>query len=479
MRKRFRMWTWLGVLLAFSLVAAACGDDSTSTPETVVVTSIVEVQVPGDTVEVEVPGETITVTETSIVEVEAMNPFEGTSVTVFGSESSDSEAGSHQAALDVFAASSGIDIQFTGARDFSDLINAQAAGGNPPDIAVFPQPGKIADFAREGFLVPLPDDVLAVANEFNSAAFMAFGNVDGVQYAIPQKADLKSLVWYQPAAFDAGGYAIPETWDELLALGDTMIADGVIPWCVGIQSGPATGWPFTDWVEDLMLRFHGGDVYDQWVNHEIPFNDARVTQVWNEILDLWNTPGAVFAAGGSIAATPFGDNGEPLVNGDCLMHRQASFYSAFLPDGTPIGPDGVDVFYFPRVGESKPVLGAGTLIAVFRDAPEVWEVAKYYASPAYADNRQRAANLSKGGGAVLSGFLSPNLGADLSLYQPLEQSMLEILANASVFRFDGSDLMPAAVGANSFWVEATSAVNGDKTIDEAMQAIEDSWLALE
>ena len=160
-----------------------------------------------------------------------------------------------------------------------------------------------------------------------------------------------------------------------------------------------------------------------------------------------------------------------------MMHRQASFFSAFFPDGTAFGPDGVDVFYFPSVQGDRPVLGAGTLVAAFRDAPEVWAVMDYYATPEYADNRQRIQKLLKSefGEPVLSGFLSPNLNADLGLYEPLEQSFLDILFNAEVVRFDGSDLMPAAVGAGTFWTEATSAVNGDKTVEEATQAIENSW----
>jgi len=229
-------------------------------------------------------------------------------------------------------------------------------------------------------------------------------------------------------------------------------------------------------VEDLMLRFHGADVYDQWVDHTVNFTDSRVEQVWNEVLDLWNTDGAVFAAGGTIAATPFGDNGQPLVDGKCLMHRQASFYSAFLPDGTVTGPDGVDVFYFPAVDPANaPVLGAGTLVTAFRDAPEVWEVMEYFSTSEYADERQKAQVARKGGGAVLSGFLSAANGLDTSLYQPLEQSFVGILAGADVVRFDASDLMPAAVGGGSFWTESTSAVNGDKSVADALAAIDASW----
>lgn len=472
MRRKRTLISYAGLLTALTLVAAACGDStSDQPPETVVVTSIVT----------ETITETVTSIVTEIVEVEAMNPFEGTSVTVFGPESGGAEEAAMIAALDLFAASSGIEVTYLGARDFSDQINAQAAGGNPPDIAVFPQPGKIADFAREGFVVPLPADTEAVMNDNFSSAWTAFGNVDGVQYAIPTKADLKSLVWYQPARFDAAGYSIPETYDELLTLTDTMIADGNTPFCIGIESGGATGWTFTDWVEDLTLRMQGADYYDQWVDHSIPFNNPEMVAIWEEVLNLWNKPGAVFAASGSIAATAFGDNGQPLVDGKCFMHRQASFYSAFLPEGTPAadGSEGaVDVFYFPGIGDEKPVLGAGTLVSSFRDAPEVWAVMEYFASAAYADARQRFQALGKGGAVtegVLSGFLSPNLGADLSLYTTLERSFLDILATADVVRFDGSDLMPSDVGAGTFWTEGTSAVNGDTTIQEALDAIEASW----
>ncbi len=482
-RKSIRIFA---LMAALALVAVACGDTAEAPPpETVVVTSIVtQIETVTETeVVTSVVTETETVTETVEVEVtvpvevevERENPLAGTTVTVFGPESSSTEAGAHQAALDIFAAQNGMTIQYTGHRGFSDLINAQAAGGNPPDIAVFPQPGKIADFAREGWLLPIPDDVLATMNENIGAAWNAFGNVDGVQYAIPTKADLKSLVWYRPADFAAAGYEIPTTWDDLKALTQQMIDDGNVPWCVGIESGSATGWAFTDWVEDLTLRYQGADFYDQWVDHSIPFNSPEMNAIWTEILDLWNIPGAVYAEGGTISSTFFGDNGRPLVEGDCMMHRQASFFSAFFPDGTPFGPEGVDVFYFPSVSGDRPVLGAGTLVAAFRDAPEVWAVMEYYATPQHADNRQRFQNLAQGGGAVLSGFLSPNLNANLDLYQPLEQSFLDILFTAEVVRFDGSDLMPAAVGSGSFWSEATSAVNGDKTVEEAIDAIEASW----
>jgi len=322
-------------------------------------------------------------------------------------------------------------------------------------------------------------DTAAAATAANWApSWTVFGKVDGVQYGVPVKTDLKSLVWYQPQRFADAGYEVPTTWDDLVKLSNQMIADGNTPWCVGIESGQATGWPFTDWVEDLMLRKYGADVYDQWVSHEIPFNDPRVVEVFNMVGDLWNTDGAVFASGGSIAATAFQDNGQPLVDGDCFMHRQASFYAAFFPDGTKFAdgsPEAVDVFYFPAIKGDKPVLGAGTLAAGFNDKPATEAVLEYMSTAAYAEARQNAQTALKGGG--LSGFLSAAKGQDMSIYQPLEKSFIDILASADPVRFDGSDLMPADVGAGTFWSEGTSFVNGDETAQQAADKIEASWPA--
>jgi alpha-glucoside transport system substrate-binding protein len=399
----------------------------------------------------------------------------GKSVTIFGPDWTEAEAGSFQDALDVFNERTGINATFTGAEAFFDNLNVQAVGGNPPDIAIFPHPSDtVAEFAREGLIQAVPADTAAVAESQWPVDWLGFSTVDGTLYGVPNESGLKSLVWYEPARFAADGYTVPETWDELKALSDQIIADGGAPWCVGIESDGATGWPFTDWNEDLLLRLESAEYYDQWVNHEVPFNDAPIENVWNEILDEWNREGAVFAAGGSIAATYFGDNGQPLVDGDCYMHRQASFFWEFFPEGTTFGPDGVDVFYFPSASaDSRPVVVFGSQAAAFRDAPEVWEVMKFLTSAEYANIRAAKQSERKGGG--LSGYLSANTQADLGNWMPLEQSFIQILQTGGPARLDASDLMPVEVGMGSFWGEATSAVNGDKSAADALQTIEDSW----
>lgn len=434
------------VLLAiFALVAAACASDE------------------GD-------GTTTTTGD------DGGSSLEGTSVTVFSSEDGPVEAAAIQAALDVFAEANGMTITHTGARDFSDQINAQAAGGNPPDIGMFPQPGKVIDFANQGFILPLDPAVEAVVRPQWPAGTLETYSVGDTAYAVQVKTDLKSIVWYNTEVFANGGYEIPTTLDELFALSDQMIADGQTPWCVGIESGPATGWVFTDWMEDMMLRLEGPEVYDQWLSNELKFDDPRVIAVAETILGLWNKPGAVYAAGGSIAATAHSaDHGEPLVAGTCAMVRQASFFAAFLPEGTSTGPDGqVGTFYFPAADtSSSPTLTAGNSAAAFRDAPEVWAVMEYLGSAEYAENRQKSQREDQGGDS--SGFLTANLNVDLSLWNDLEAGFIAILAAADPARFDGSDFMPAAVGSGAFWTEGTSAVNGDKSVAEAFAAIQAAW----
>ena len=476
---RLSRWkSLLALLFAFSLVAAACSGDDADETDAGDTTDTSEDAGEGDADADADEGDDDAeeMEDDGDGDGEATGDLAGTTVTISGPENSELDTGAIAAALAPFTEETGIEVVYNGSRDFSDNVGVQAEAGTATDILFFPQPGKVADFARDGFISPMPADVIEAANTNWSEDWTGFGTVDGEVYGIPVKADLKSLVWYQPAVFEEKGYTVPETWDDFKALTAEMIANGDTPLCVGIESGGATGWAFTDWMEDLMLRFHGADVYDQWVNHEIPFNDPRVVEVMDEILTLWNTEGMVFASGGTIATTPFAENAVPLVEQKCLMHRQANFFAGNFPEGTPAndGSEGaVNAFYFPTVNGDRPILVAGVIATAFNDRPEVWEVLKYLTTPEYANARQ-AFQVAELGGAT-SGFLSAVNGWDAGNLNDLEASFLDIFAQAEVARFDASDLMPAAVGSGSFWSEGTAAVNGDKSAQEAADAIEASW----
>jgi alpha-glucoside transport system substrate-binding protein len=392
-------------------------------------------------------------------------PYDGKVVTIFSSIR-DVEATRLETAWAAFEAETGIDIQHEGSGAFEADLKVRVDGGNAPDIAFIPQPGLLATLARDGKVVPLEDLKDDVENN-NIGGWIELGSVDGTFYAPPFGANIKSLVWYSPAAFAEGGYEVPTTWDDMVALSDQIVADGGTPWCVGAGSDQATGWPLTDWVEDAVLRFAGVETYDKWVAHEIPFNDPAILDAIDKVGAIVKNDDYVLNGAESIPSTTFQEAGLPLLEGGCFMHRQASFYGNQFPEGTTKGPDGqINAFYFPAAtaDAEKPMLGGGEVIGAFSDKPEVAAVVEFLTSADYANERLKLGN-----------WLTPNKKADTSLVtDPLEKTFAELLVGSDVFRFDGSDLMPSAVGAGTFWTEMVAWVTGKDTADAA-QAIEDSW----
>ena len=357
-----KRWLKLAALpVALSLTAAACGSDDEPAAE------------PADT---EAP--TDEPAEPAEEPAGGDMDFGGATVRITGPERTDGDVASINDALNEWAETVNLTVEYSGDADWEANINTQVEGGNPPDISFFPQPGKLKDFAAAGSVVALTDEVNAAIDEYWGEGYQLDGQLDGVQFGVPAKTDLKSIVWYQPGRFAADGYEVPQTLDEFVALVDEMAAaGGGKPLCVGIESGQATGWPFTDWIEDVMLRLHGPEKYDQWISNELPFDSPEVQEAMQFVVDLW-TDDNVFASSGTISATSFFDNAQPLVDGQCYMHRQANFFAGFFPEGTvfadPDNPDAVDVFYFPDANGDRPVLTAGTLAAAFNDKPETMAV---------------------------------------------------------------------------------------------------------
>ena len=358
--------------------------------------------------------------------------------------------------------------------NFEEQFKIRADGGTL-DVAAVPQPGAIPGLVDKGDLVSLEDLGFNIddLNKTFGAAFVALGEYKGKHYGLPTNINLKSMVWYPKKAFDAKGYKVPKTWDELMALSDQIVADGSTPWCVGFESGGATGWPATDWMEDIMLRTAGTDTYDKWWKHEIPFNDPSVQKAGQIFGDVMFKKGYVL---GGAAATPdiaFGDAPTPMFDNPpkCWLHRQASFINAFFPDGTK---PGVDYDWFPL----PPIDKNGTLFG-----GELTVVGKNAARPEVVDFLQRFSGQEVQcamGGVTASSRISPNVNVGKDCY------VNPILADASVVlvaslkdgsgRFDASDLMPAAVGSGSFWTGMVDYMkNGPDSLKGILDTIEKSW----
>ena len=380
-----------------------------------------------------------------------------------------------EAVLNAFAEASGHDVRYSGSDSFEQQIVVDAEAGSAPNIAVFPQPGLAADFAKRGFLTPLADGTADWIRE-NYAAGQSWVDLgtyageggDENLYGFFYKVDVKSLVWYVPENFEDAGYDVPETMEELQALADQMVADGETPWCIGLGSGGATGWPATDWVEDFMLRTQTPDVYDQWVSNEIPFTDERIVAAIDEFGAVARNDDYVAGGAGAVASTDFRDSPKGMFASppQCYMHRQASFIPAFFPEGTEVGLD-ADFFYFPAYeGQDlgTPVLGAGTLWAITNENQAAHDLITFLQTP-------EAHEIWMG----LQGFLTPHKGVDPEKFSdPTLKKMNEILLGATTFRFDASDLMPGAVGQGSFWTGMVDYAGGKAAADVAAE-IQASW----
>ena len=401
--------------------------------------------------------------------------LKGEPLTIFGPWRGEDEA-YFQSILAYFVEATGVDAKYSSSENYEQQIVIDTQAGSPPNVAILPQPGLLADLASKGFLVPLGEENSQWVKDNYGAgdSWVAYGTYKDKEgkdtfYAFPYKADVKSLVWYVPENFEEAGYKVPTTMEELHALSDQIVKDGGVPWCIGLGSGGATGWPATDWVEDMMLRTQSPDVYDKWVTNAIPFNDPAVVGAIEEF--GWFAKNDKFVDGGAqaVASTDFRDSPKGMFTSPpkCYMHRQASFIPAFFPEGKAAD---ADFFYFPAYQSrnlGNPVLGGGTIMTITRDSKGARAFMEYLQHP-QAHEIWMAED----------GFLTPHKGTDLAKYKTKAQRKQgEILLNATTFRFDGSDLMPGAVGAGSFWKGMVD-YSGGKSAQAVADDIQKSWDAL-
>jgi alpha-glucoside transport system substrate-binding protein len=366
------------------------------------------------------------------------------------------------------------EIEASGEAEQQAQIRAEAG---TLDVYLAPSPGAAASLAQAGSLASLEDMGFDVGQleELFGEYLVSLGEVDGQHYGIPTNVALKSMVWYPKDDFDKAGYEVPTTWDEMLALSDQIVQDGNTPWCVGLQSEGSTGWPATDWIEDIMLRTAGLDVYEQWYTHEIPFNDPAVLNAAQIFGDVMFHPDYVLGGAENTPNLAFGEAPLPMFDDPpgCWLHRQASFINAFFPEGTEAGVD-YDWFPLPPI-DQEGTLFAGELAVVGTagNRPEV----KDFLDKFMAEDVQCAL-----AGDPASSRISPNInvGPDCYANEILADSAA-IVTDALVNRtggFDASDLMPAAVGTGSFWTGMVDYMQqGPDSIEAILDEIEASWPA--
>jgi len=419
-------------------------------------------------------------TDYAAVGEELANAFDGeytgTTVSLAHGLSGEEEI-KFQAQFKDFQEQTGITVRLVPGNNV-EAIAVKAQSGTIEDIVNFPQPGTMATYAAQGKIVDLNE----VINEewlttnynqgFLDTNTVEDANGNEILGGVFNRINFKSAVWYPKQHFDEAGYEIPETWDEMTQLMDDIVADGDTPWCIGIESQQATGWPATDWMEEIMLRTTSLENYDRWTTGELEFTSPEVRNALQVLTDIWFNDEYVYGGRQAIASTNFGDAPTPMLQDPprCWLHRQGNFITTFFEEAKPGVEAGVDYdfFYLPPIDEQygNPVLYAGDLFSVFNDRPEVRAVIQFLTT-----YESVQAWIKLGGGA-----LSPHKNANLEDYtSDIERRMAETILTATSVRFDGSDLMPAEVGSGSFWKGMTDYVSGSANMDQALETIQGGW----
>ncbi|GAB3403978.1 ABC transporter substrate-binding protein [Schumannella luteola] len=377
------------------------------------------------------------------------------------------EADALNKSFDQFTKDTGIKVKYTGDKSFEGNIVTKVTGGSAPDIAIVPQPGLLKSLIGTGEVKEASDAVSKNVDKYWGEDWKAYGTDDGKFYAAPMLANLKGYVWYSPAKFKEWGVEVPQTWDELISLTKTITEKSGGPsWCAGFASDAASGWPGTDWIEDLVLRQAGPDTYDDWVSGKVKFTDPQIKKAFDSVGQILLDPQYVNAGFGdvkSINSTAFADVAAKVADGSCPMTHQASFLSSnFLEtknaagETTKVAPDG-DVYAFVLPGEEagqKSVEAGGEFVTGFSDDANVQKVIEYMSTPEWANARVK-----------LGGVVSANKGADPTLASSefLTETMKTLQSDDTTVRFDASDLMPATVGSGSFWKGMVNWIDGTPT----------------
>lgn len=393
------------------------------------------------------------------------------------------QATAFQADLTTWAKKQGITVKYNGSNSFQTGIVTQVKGGQAPDLAIFPQPGVLKSLISGG-MVPLDDlmDVKSVTSD-EAAGIPDIAKVNGKTYGLPYSINVKSLVWYNPAAFKAAGYTVPTTDAELTALQSKIISSGAgYPWCAGIASQGSNGWPMTDWLEQYVLEYGGLTKYNDWITHKVKFDSPLVKQAAAKVQSLLFADGAVNGGGKAMASTDYGAAGNNLfvtggkAKGQCFMMRQGTFITGFFPADIQAqiakgDTSNVNAFTLPTATDATTsgTLGGGDLVAAFKNTPQIKKVASYLVGKEFGTN---------GYSKQWSAYLSAHSDFPTASYDsPFQKIAQETVSNSKVFGFDASDQMPGAVGAGTEWTNLTQWTAGQESLDDALKAIDASWPA--
>jgi alpha-glucoside transport system substrate-binding protein len=391
---------------------------------------------------------------------ESSGDIKGATVTVIGTWGGDEQA-AFLKMVEPWQQQTGATVKYTGTRDINTVLTTGVASGVLPDLAGLPGPGQMAEYANAGKLIALDDVLDMQAYQSDTAKALAdLGKVEGKVYGVFIKAAIKGLIWYNPKVHDYSG-SPPKTWSDLLTQVNANLGGAKSPWCLGIESGAASGWPATDWIEDLVLRTAGPDTYTKWYQGKVKWSDPAIKNAFN----IYANDVVAKSYGGSatVIATNFGNAGDPLFASPpgCALLHQASFITGFSQFKSHQAGTDYNFFPFPDI-DSKyagAVEGAGDLFGMFHDTPAAKSLMKYLVTAEAQDIWVKA-----------GGALSANKNAK-SYPDDISKRSADILTNAKSFAFDASDGMPTAMN-DAFWKGMVALTSGSRSVDQVLSDLD-------
>jgi alpha-glucoside transport system substrate-binding protein len=378
------------------------------------------------------------------------------------------EQDSFMAMIRPFEERTGVAVQYEGTRDLGAVLTTRVQGGNPPEVAGLPGPGQMAELSRAGRLVDLATvlDMNAMQAQY-APDWIKLGQVDGKMAGIFIKTALKGQIWHNPRAFSQAGFTIPRTWDEMMSLSERIVQTGTTPWCIGLESGATSGWPGTDWIENIVLRQAGPDVYDRWYAGQVRWTSPEIQRAWQTWGQIVGNPAMVFGGRQGMLSTNFGDAGAQLFSSPprCYLHQQGSFITTFYTKAnSSLQPaQDFDFFMFPGFDPSQTgtVEVAGDLFGMLRDTPQSRALIQYLVTP------EAQSIWTKRGGAI-----SPNKQVGTDAYpDAMTAKAAQSMTSATTVRFDASDLMPEGMG-NAFLRGLLDYVNDPGRLNEILAGLD-------
>ncbi len=380
-----------------------------------------------------------------------------------------SELESFQAVLQPFMDQTGVKVEFETTRDLDAVLTTRVQAGNPPEIASAPSPSTLTKFVQQNKVVALDStlDMGKLKSEYGQS-WIDLGTVNGKMYELYVWASLKGLVFYNPKTFTAKGYQVPKTWDEMITLQGKIKADGTTPWCIGLESGAASGWPGSDWVKEIVLSQSGPKIYDSWWQGKQKWSSS-------EIKSAWTTWGNVLGSGGSnvyggknfMVSTNFGDAGNGMFDSPpkCYLHNQGSFITDFFVKAKPSLKAGDDFNFFPLPDVNSSYANArvvaGDTFSIFKSTPQSQAMIKYLGT-----SEAQAIWVKRGGKTAINNKVPVSDYPD-----PIAQNVAKAVIAAKIAKYDAGDLMPTDMK-NAYWSAVLSFVQDQTKLDSILAGLD-------